>query len=338
MGKALQILVLDQREDVRGYLNSHHPGTDLKVLKVSTPEDAVAHASASTALIFVNGDDPDMAQTVALIKGTPTTAAIPVVLLTDGSQHDLLVDQWYSATPPDFTAKRPISSGFLDEPLRAIFRSESPSKTAEKAPAAPAAPPPKDDSQLVKALTDQLAALNKEVKELKEAAEAQEGSGDAAAEAERAAEAARAASQVEIEGHTKRIAELEDTLAKRTESIAAFKERIEQLEQARTAQANAAQAEADRLAEEAKAAAEAASGEASAAQSRADEARAALERAQADGESAKEQLESAHTVMRELQAALDAARGEHEAAQVELDAARTERDAAQQRITEADSR
>ena len=60
MSEPLRILVLDQHEDVRGYLASAVPDSNFDVLSVSTADDLLNHAQKKTPfVIFVDGDDVD---------------------------------------------------------------------------------------------------------------------------------------------------------------------------------------------------------------------------------------------------------------------------------------
>ena len=122
-------------------------------------------------MIFVDGDEAGLANSVSALKADPTTANIPIVLLTTGSSTDILVDLWFSYSPPDFTVRRPISNGFLDEHIQALATQgtskKSGSKTKDSPKTSKAPPPaaaPTGDSQLVKALTEQIANMDEEIK------------------------------------------------------------------------------------------------------------------------------------------------------------------------------
>ena len=264
MGAPVNILVLDETEDVRGYLSSAFPKIDFKVLKLSTAEETVAHATKdSPAIVFINGDDPFFSSTVAQLKSDGATKDVPVVLLTSGESTDLLVDQWFAACPPDFTAKRPITGGFLSDHIKALFDSDAEAssgakkkKKSDSAPSPSAAPA--EDSQLVKALTEQIATLDDELQTLRKNAKSSESSEDAAAAVDEAVAEAKAAADIEIANRDKRIAELQEAIEKRATEGTELKTRIEEMEASRAAQAETAQAEADSVAETAKAAAEAA--------------------------------------------------------------------------------
>ena len=111
MSNPLRVLVLDQHEDVRGYLANTLSEQQFDVLNVSTTEDLLSHAAQRTPFaIFIDGDDADLARSVTALKSNPNTANVPTILITSGASTDILIDLWFSHAPPDFTVRRPIST------------------------------------------------------------------------------------------------------------------------------------------------------------------------------------------------------------------------------------
>ena len=119
MSQPLNVLVLDSQEDVRSYLSTRFSEQSFKVQTVTTAEDAYEQACKNTPwLIIVNGDDAEHANAISTIKTEGALRGIPVVMITSGNMSEAIIDQWFSNTPPDFTVKRPIHAGFLDEHLQ----------------------------------------------------------------------------------------------------------------------------------------------------------------------------------------------------------------------------
>ena len=188
--------------------------------------------------------------------------------------------------PPDVTVARPIEASFLARQLDDVLGSKKRSPTPARADASQAAP--QDQSGREPAREGALGPCR--TGRAEDAPEPSDVCRSQRTAAEEALATTKAESNPELAaGREKQIVELESSAESRNAEVAELKERLAQIEQARTAETEAAQERADQAAEEAKAQASKASDEAGAAQARAEEARAALERAQADGESVKGQ-------------------------------------------------
>ena len=245
MSQPLNVLVLDSQEDVRSYLSTRFSEQSFKVQTVTTAEDAYEQACKNTPwLIIVNGDDAEHANAISTIKTEGALRGIRVVMITSGNMSEAIIDQWFSNTPPDFTVKRPIHAGFLDEHLQSLLpgaekptaktqKGKSKEKGKEDVPVESTIS--SGDSHLVKALTDQLAALDEELRKLR--SEAAERADDT--DASSAIEAAKAAQETAIAERDQHIIELKESLARQEENLNRQQQRLEEMEEARSAQLEA---------------------------------------------------------------------------------------------------
>ena len=165
MTAAIKVLVLDDSANIQAFLKSSFPKAKTEIVRASTPEDAIAQAAKENpALAFIDGDDPERAEALKALK--TSSPSMKIVVLSGGENTDSLIDLWFSHTAPDVTAARPINSEFLTTQLADVFGGEQ--KKAKPTPTVePAASASAGESQLVKALSDQIAALDEELKTLR---------------------------------------------------------------------------------------------------------------------------------------------------------------------------
>ncbi len=241
MGNSLKILVMDAREDVAAYLTTRLPNRDFDIKKISDLDDGLAAArDPIPELILLNGDDPAGISLARQLKEDPELAEVPLVMMAEGRASEALVEHWFSQTPADYYVHRPLSDGFLDEYITGMFASApSAAKAATKAQPTPVTPNQGNegnDSFLVKALTDQLAALDKEVKRLRSqvADSGDSGSDGAAVEAQAQAHASALQERDRtISDRDKALAALEETLERQRSAIETAESRISEIESTR---------------------------------------------------------------------------------------------------------